>query len=132
MHGSDFHEVPFLNCEIRALKTGVKVREVLIWPYSGNQNFKYFLLHFHIYFKKTKYVVFIFMKSSTLIVKSIVPWLRFSFPWSPLPNCEIHGPLIKRSGTMVESMLPDSGNLFNCVSQLWIILRDNVVQYFYV
>lgn len=26
MHGSDFHEVPFLNCEIRALKTGVKVK----------------------------------------------------------------------------------------------------------
>lgn len=51
MHGSDFHEVPFLNSEIHALKRGVQVREVLIWPYSEK---KYFLLYFHIYLRKTK------------------------------------------------------------------------------
>lgn len=66
------------------------------------------------------------MKSSTLIVKFMVPWLRFSFPWSPLPNYEIHGTLIKRSGTMAESIWPESGNLFNCVSQ-WRGIRSCII-----
>lgn len=67
---------PSLIVKFVPLRRGFKLREALIWPYSENQIFKYFLLHFHIYFRKTKYVVFIHHEV-----------LHF--------NCEIHGPMIK-------------------------------------